>query len=123
MVALYDSYVYPFVVLLFSIPVTIVGTLLALALTMQNMSIFTILDIIMLVGLVARNAILLVDFTNKLKEDSWQTFEALVEAGRERLHPILMTTIAMVIGFLPIALAKRAGDEWKTAWPRPSSAV
>jgi HAE1 family hydrophobic/amphiphilic exporter-1 len=117
MVALYDSYVYPFVVL-FSIPVAIVGALLALALTMQNMSIFTMLGIIMLVGLVAKNAILLVDFTNKLKSDGWQTFEALVEAGRERLRPILMTTIAMVIGFLPIALAKGAGAEWKNglAW-------
>ena len=77
------------------------------------MSIFTMLGIIMLVGLVAKNAILLVDFTNKLKSDGWQTFEALVEAGRERLRPILMTTIAMVIGFLPIALAKGAGAEWK----------
>jgi HAE1 family hydrophobic/amphiphilic exporter-1 len=72
---------------LFSIPVAIVGALLALTLTMQNRSIFTMLGIIMLVGLVAKNAILLVDFTNKLKSDGWQTFEALVEAGRERHVP------------------------------------
>jgi hydrophobic/amphiphilic exporter-1 (mainly G- bacteria), HAE1 family len=117
MVALYDSYVYPFVVL-FSIPLAIVGALLALALTMQNMSIFTMLGIIMLVGLVAKNAILLVDFTNQLKSEGHSTFDALVEAGRERLRPILMTTIAMVIGFLPIALARGAGAEWKNglAW-------
>ncbi len=66
MVALYDSYVYPFVVL-FSIPVAIVGALLGLALAMENLSIFSFLGIIMPVGLVAKNAILLVDFTNHLK--------------------------------------------------------
>jgi HAE1 family hydrophobic/amphiphilic exporter-1 len=117
MVALYDSYIYPFVVL-FSIPVAIVGALLALALTMSTLSIFTMLGIIMLVGLVAKNAILLVDFTNQLKAEGKPVFEALVEAGKVRLRPILMTTIAMVIGFLPIALANGAGAEWKNglAW-------
>jgi hydrophobe/amphiphile efflux-1 (HAE1) family protein len=117
MVALYDSYIYPFVVL-FSIPVAIVGALLALALTMSTLSIFTMLGIIMLVGLVAKNAILLVDFTNQLKAEGKSTFDALIEAGKVRLRPILMTTIAMVIGFLPIALAKGAGAEWKNglAW-------
>jgi HAE1 family hydrophobic/amphiphilic exporter-1 len=76
------------------------------------------LGIIMLVGLVAKNAILLVDFTNQLKAEGKPTFEALIEAGKVRLRPILMTTIAMVIGFLPIALAKGAGAEWKNglAW-------
>jgi hydrophobic/amphiphilic exporter-1 (mainly G- bacteria), HAE1 family len=117
MVALYDSYVYPFVVL-FSIPVAIVGALLALALTMSTLSIFTMLGIIMLVGLVAKNAILLVDFTNQLKAEGKPVVEALIEAGKVRLRPILMTTIAMVIGFLPIALADGAGAEWKNglAW-------
>jgi HAE1 family hydrophobic/amphiphilic exporter-1 len=117
MVALYDSYIYPFVVL-FSIPVAIVGALLALALTMSTLSIFTMLGIIMLVGLVAKNAILLVDFTNQLKAEGKPVVEALIEAGKVRLRPILMTTIAMVIGFLPIALADGAGAEWKNglAW-------
>jgi HAE1 family hydrophobic/amphiphilic exporter-1 len=112
MVALYDSYVYPFVVL-FSIPVAIVGALLGLALTMENLSIFSFLGIIMLVGLVAKNAILLVDFTNHLKTEGMPVRQALVEAGRERLRPILMTTVAMVIGMLPIAMASGAGAEWK----------
>jgi HAE1 family hydrophobic/amphiphilic exporter-1 len=117
MVALYDSYVYPFVVL-FSIPVAIVGALLALALTQSTMSIFSILGIIMLVGLVAKNAILIVDFTNQLKAEGLKTYEALMQAGVARLRPILMTTMAMVIGLLPIALAKGAGAEWKNglAW-------
>jgi len=112
MVALYNSYIYPFVVL-FSIPVAIVGALLALALTMQSLNIFSILGIIMLVGLVAKNAILLVDCTNQLKEKGHPVIEALLEAGRSRLRPILMTTIAMVIGMLPLALASGAGAEWK----------
>jgi hydrophobic/amphiphilic exporter-1 (mainly G- bacteria), HAE1 family len=117
MVALYNSYIYPFVVL-FSIPVALVGALLALALAMQSLNIFTILGIIMLVGLVAKNAILLVDYTNQLKEQGMKTMDALMESGRTRLRPILMTTIAMVIGMLPLALASGAGAEWKNgmAW-------
>jgi len=117
MVALYDSYIYPFVVL-FSIPVALIGALLALALTQSSLNIFSILGIIMLIGLVAKNAILLVDFTNQLKQEGKKTYDALVMAGKMRLRPILMTTIAMVIGLLPIALAKGAGAEWKNglAW-------
>ena len=117
MVALYDNWVYPFVVL-FSIPVAIVGALLAMALAMQTLDIFSIVGIIMLVGLVGKNAILLVDFANQLKEEGKSTYDALVESGKIRLRPILMTTIAMVFGMLPIALATGAGAEWKNglAW-------
>jgi HAE1 family hydrophobic/amphiphilic exporter-1 len=117
MVALYDNWVYPFVVL-FSIPVAIVGALLAMALTMQTLDIFSIVGIIMLVGLVGKNAILLVDFANQMKSEGFGTFDALLLAGRIRLRPILMTTIAMVFGMLPIALARGAGAEWKNglAW-------
>lgn len=118
MVALYDSYVYPFVVL-FSIPVAMIGALLALALTMKSLSIFSILGIIMLVGLVGKNAILIVDRTNQMrKERGLGTFEALLEAGHTRLRPILMTTVAMVFGMLPIAIGGSAGAEWKSglAW-------
>lgn len=118
MVALYDSYIYPFVVL-FSIPVAMIGALLALALTMKSLSIFSILGIIMLVGLVGKNAILLVDRANQMKaEKQLPTFEAMIEAGETRLRPILMTTVAMVFGMLPIALNSAAGAEWKAglAW-------
>ncbi|MAT55338.1 MAG: acriflavin resistance protein [Saprospirales bacterium] len=117
MVALYDSWVYPFVVM-FSIPVAIMGALLAMALSLSVLDIFSIMGMIMMVGLVAKNAILLVDFANKAKEEGWNTHDALVEAGKVRLRPILMTTLSMVIGFLPIALAKGAGAEWKNglAW-------
>jgi HAE1 family hydrophobic/amphiphilic exporter-1 len=117
MVALYDSYIYPLVVL-FSIPVAIVGALLALALSMQPLSIFSMLGMIMLIGLVAKNAILIVDFTNQLKSEGKNTVEALIEAGKTRLRPILMTTLSMITGMMPIAMAHGAGAEWKSglAW-------
>ena len=112
MVVLYDSYVYPFVVL-FSVPVSLIGAFLALNLAMSTLSIFTMLGIIMLIGLVMKNGILIVDFTNQKKAEGLSAFDALIEAGNARLRPILMTTIAMVIGMLPIALAGGAGSEWK----------
>jgi len=114
MVALYDSFIYPFVVL-FSIPGAVIGALLALNLTMSNLSIFAFLGLIMLMGLVVKNAILIVDFTNQLKAQGMHYKEALVKAGKERMRPILMTTIAMVVGMLPIAMAKGSGSEWKNA--------
>jgi hydrophobic/amphiphilic exporter-1 (mainly G- bacteria), HAE1 family len=117
MVALYESYLYPFVVL-FSIPLAIVGAILALALTRSNLSIFSVLGMVMLVGLVAKNAIIVVDFTNNLKRRGYRTTRALLTATRIRLRPILMTTMSMVIGLLPIALAAGPASEWKNglAW-------
>jgi len=113
MVALYDSYLYPFVVL-FSIPVAIVGALFGLALTMKSISIYSMLGIIMLIGLVAKNAILIVDRTNQMKLEGMTTYEALVEAAQTRLRPILMTTFSMIMGMMPIALSKSAGSEAKS---------
>ncbi|MBX2912713.1 MAG: efflux RND transporter permease subunit [Cyclobacteriaceae bacterium] len=117
MVALYDSFIYPFVVL-FSIPVATIGAFLALNLTLSHLSLFALLGLIMLMGLVAKNAILIVDFTNQLKASGKHYKEALITAGKERLRPILMTTLSMVIGMLPIALAKGTASEWKNglAW-------
>jgi len=114
MIALYNSYLYPFVVL-FSIPLAIIGAFLGLALTMKSISVYSILGIIMLVGLVAKNAILLVDRTNQMKnEQGLQTYDALIEAGQTRLRPILMTTFAMVFGMLPIALSTSPSSEAKS---------
>ena len=117
MVALYDNFIYPFVVL-FSILVSLIGAFLALNLTASSMGIFTMLGMLMLLGLVAKNAILIVDFTNHLKTQGKSTYDALLESVRERMRPILMTTIAMVIGMIPIAIAKGSGAEWKNglAW-------
>ncbi len=118
MVALYDSLLDP-VVVLFSIPLSLVGAFLALALTMNDLNIFSIIGLIVLIGLVAKNAIMLVDFTNHMRRDKhMDTFNALIEAGKERLRPILMTTFAMIFGMLPIALASGDGAEMKNgmAW-------
>ena len=117
MVALYNSYLHPFVVL-FSIPTAVIGALLALALTGHYLNIFSIIGMIVLLGLVAKNAILLVDFTNELRQKGLNMREALLEAGRERLRPILMTTLSMVFGMLPVALASSASSELKNgmAW-------
>ncbi len=117
MVALYDSFIYPFVVL-FAIPMAIVGAFLALNLSLNNISLFAMLGLIMLMGLVVKNSILIVDFTNHLKADGMYFKEALIKAGKERMRPILMTTLAMVIGMLPIALATGTASEWKNglAW-------
>jgi HAE1 family hydrophobic/amphiphilic exporter-1 len=117
MVLLYDSFIYPLVVLL-SVPVAVIGALLALSLSGSNIGIFAMLGMLMLIGLVVKNAILIVDFVNQLKEKGMPLRQAILTAGEERLRPILMTTIAMVIGMIPIATASGAGAEWKNslAW-------
>jgi HAE1 family hydrophobic/amphiphilic exporter-1 len=117
MVALYENAIYPFVVL-FALPLAMIGAFLALALTMNEMTIFAMIGLIMLMGLVAKNGILLVDFTNQRKAEGAGLIEALVDAGKERFRPIMMTTIAMITGMLPIALASGSGAEVKNgmAW-------
>lgn len=117
MVALYNSYSYPFVVL-FSIPVAVIGALFALALSGESLTIFSMVGMIMLIGLVCKNAILIVDFANKFRAKGLAVRDALIEAGKERLRPILMTTLSMIFGMLPIALASGAGAETKNglAW-------
>lgn len=112
MVALYDSWLDPFVVM-FSIPVAIIGAFLALALSLQNMSIFTLLGLIMLIGLVVKNAILIVDNINHKRSQGINFMDAIFDGTMERFRPILMTTIAMVFAMLPVAMAKGAGAEWK----------
>jgi HAE1 family hydrophobic/amphiphilic exporter-1 len=113
MVALYDSYAYPFVVM-FSMPLSIIGALLALALAGKSMSLFSIMGIIMLMGLVAKNAILVVDFANDLVAKGYKVYDAIVEATSLRFRPILMTNLALIFGLLPLALSSGAGAEWKS---------
>jgi HAE1 family hydrophobic/amphiphilic exporter-1 len=112
MVALYDSYIYPMVVML-SLPLSFIGALLALALAGKSLSLFSFMGIIMLMGLVAKNAILVVDYANGLQEKGKKAFIAIVEATNVRFRPILMTNLALIVGLLPIALGTGAGAEWK----------
>lgn len=110
MVILYNDFLKP-VVVMFSVPLSFIGALMALALTNQSLNIFTLLGIIMLIGLVTKNAILLVDFANHRMDHGEDVETALLQANHARLRPILMTTIAMVFGMLPIAMASGAAAE------------
>lgn len=117
MVLLYNNWTDPLVVMI-SIPLSIVGALLALALTNSAMSIYAMLGVVMLVGLVAKNAILLVDFANEALRKGQTMDEALIQAVRIRTRPILMTALSTIIGMLPVALSKGSGAELRNgmAW-------
>jgi multidrug efflux pump subunit AcrB len=94
-----------------SLPLALVGVLLALALTKTTLNLFSIIGFIMLMGLVTKNAILLVDFTNQSIRAGKNVREALIEAGQVRLRPILMTTTAMIFGMLPMAIGVGSSGE------------
>jgi hydrophobic/amphiphilic exporter-1 (mainly G- bacteria), HAE1 family len=110
MVALYNGYVTPFIVM-FTVPVAVVGALGALALTHQTLNLFSLIGSIMLVGLVAKNGILLVDFANQLRDRGLSKLDAIVESAHHRFRPIVMTTFAMIAGMLPLALALDPGSQ------------
>jgi HAE1 family hydrophobic/amphiphilic exporter-1 len=110
MVALYNGYVTPFIIM-FTVPVAVVGALGALALTHQTLNLFSMIGAILLVGLVAKNGILLVDFANQLRERGFSKLEAIKESAHARFRPIVMTTIAMIAGMLPLALALDPGSQ------------
>jgi HAE1 family hydrophobic/amphiphilic exporter-1 len=110
LVALYESWFYP-IVLILGVPLGIVGALLGLFVTHNTLNIFSIIGLIMAVGLVVKTGILLVDYTNTLRKRGMSRTEALAEAARIRLRPILMTTATMTFGMLPLALKLEPGAE------------
>jgi hydrophobic/amphiphilic exporter-1 (mainly G- bacteria), HAE1 family len=112
MVSLFESYVHPFTIM-FSLPMALVGALGGLALTGTTLNMFSLIGIIMLMGLVTKNAILIVDFTNALRAKGMTMHQALLEAGKIRLRPIVMTTATMIFGMMPLALALGAGSEMR----------
>jgi len=112
MVVLYNSWADPFIVM-FSIPLAIIGALWALALSNQTLNIFSILGIVMLAGLVAKNAILVVDFTNELRAQGNDLVFSISESVRLRFRPIVMTNVSMIIGLFPLAFSQSEGAEWK----------
>lgn len=117
MVVLYNNWTDPLVVM-FSIPLSILGAILTLALTNTPLSIYGMLGLIMLIGLVAKNAILLVDFANEALNQGKSVDDALTEAVKIRTRPILMTALSTVIGMLPVALSTGSGAELRNgmAW-------
>ncbi len=112
MAALFNNLLYPFIIML-TIPQALVGGLLGLLIAGVPLSIIAMIGVIMLMGLVTKNAILLVDYTNTLRARGFRREDALTEAGPTRLRPILMTTLAQIFGSLPIALALGRGSEFR----------
>jgi len=110
MAVLFDNLIHPFTIQL-SLPMAMIGAVMALVFMDQQLSIISITGFIMLGGIVQKNAILLIDFANTLRERGYSRDEALKEAGPTRLRPILMTTLAMIAGMVPIALAVGRGNE------------
>ncbi|MCQ2179801.1 MAG: efflux RND transporter permease subunit [Bacteroidales bacterium] len=110
LVVLYNNWIDPLVVM-FSIPFSILGAILALALSATSLNIYAMLGIVMLIGLVAKNAILLVDFANERLGEGMAMDDALVEAVKLRTRPILMTALSTIIGMVPVAIASGSSAE------------
>lgn len=110
MAAQFESFKDPFIIM-FAIPVTFVGVVWAFKLTGLTLSIVTFVGMIMLVGIVVKNGIVLVDYTNLLRKRGYSLYEAIQEAGRSRLRPVLMTTLTTILGMVPMALSKGMGRE------------
>jgi multidrug efflux pump subunit AcrB len=106
----FASFTQPFAIMA-SLPFSLIGVFLALLLTGTTLNLFSMIGFIMLMGLVTKNAILLVDFANRARRDGLPITAALLEAGQVRLRPIMMTTAAMVFGMLPLALGLGEGGE------------
>src|SRR5690606_2582818 len=104
MASQFESLLHPFVIL-FTIPLALVGAVLALLLTRSPVSVVVFIGLILMVGLVVKNAIILIDKVNQLREEGVAKREALVEGARSRLRPIVMTTMCTLFGFLPLAVA------------------
>lgn len=108
--AQFESFVHPFTILL-SVPLAVFGALLALFMFKQSLNIYSQIGLIMLIGLVTKNAILIVEFSNQLRRRGMEMFEAVIQAAATRLRPILMTSFSTIFGILPIAIGLGAGGE------------
>jgi HAE1 family hydrophobic/amphiphilic exporter-1 len=106
----FASFLQP-IAIMASLPFTLVGVMLALIITGTTLNLFSIIGFIMLMGLVVKNAILLVDFANHSQREGLGQFDAVLRAGQVRLRPIIMTTLAMIFGMLPMAIGMGEGGE------------
>ena len=111
--AQFESFKYPFAIML-ALPMSLIGAIMALLAFGSSLSVVSMIGIIMLMGLVTKNGILLVDFANVLRDRGHDRSEALIQAGATRLRPILMTTLAMIFGMAPLALAVGEGSEFRS---------
>ncbi len=110
MAAQFESLLDPFIIL-FAIPFTLVGVILAFLITGTTLSVVTFIGLIMLVGIVVNNGIVLVDYSNMLVRRGYSIRDAVMESGRSRLRPVLMTSMTTILGMLPMALSRGMGKE------------
>jgi HAE1 family hydrophobic/amphiphilic exporter-1 len=113
MASQFESLIHPFVIL-FTIPLALVGAVLALFITGTTVNVVALIGVIMLAGIVVNNAIILVDMINQLRSRGMEKTEAIMEAGRARLRPIMMTTLTTILGLLPMAISFGEGTEVRT---------
>ena len=106
----FGSFLQPLAIMA-SLPLALIGVMLALLFWNSTLNVFSMIGLVMLMGLVTKNAILLVDRANQMRKEGHTVAEALIEAGITRMRPIVMTTMAMVFGMLPLALALNDGGE------------
>ena len=111
--AQFESFIDPLVIMV-SVPLSMIGALLALQWSGGSLNVYSQIGLITLVGLITKHGILIVEFTNQLREEGMEMVDALVKASAQRLRPILMTTGAMVLGAVPLALASGAGAETRS---------
>lgn len=112
--SLYESFITPFSILL-ALPLAMTGAFLGLLVFGKTIDIFSLIGIVLLLGVVAKNSILLVDYTNQLIHDGMPRNEALIKAGRTRLRPILMTSLALIAGMIPIAIGLNEASAMRTS--------
>jgi HAE1 family hydrophobic/amphiphilic exporter-1 len=112
--SLYESFITPFTIML-ALPLAICGSMLALFLAHQSVNIFSIIGLILLLGVATKNSILLVDYTNQLIQQGLDRPSAIIKAGRTRLRPILMTTMALIAGTVPVALGLNEASRQRTS--------
>ena len=114
---LYESVLTPFI-RMFSLPLGIIGSLMLLFITHNTLNLYSMIGILVMDGIVAKNGTLLLDYTLTLMERGRSAYDAVIEAGRVRLKPIFMTTLTMMVGMLPTALAMTEGSETRVsmAW-------
>lgn len=110
MASQFESFLHPFVIL-FTIPLALIGAILGLWITGSTISVVVFIGLILLAGIVVNNAIILIDFINKLRESGMNKFDAIVEGSRARLRPILMTTLTTTLGLFPLAMGIGEGAE------------
>jgi HAE1 family hydrophobic/amphiphilic exporter-1 len=113
LVVQFGSFLEPFAILL-SLPLSLIGVMLALLLTGDTLNIMSMIGVVLLMGIVAKNAILLIDFAKWSEEAGLERREALIQAGRVRLRPILMTTFALIAGMVPVALGSGEGGDFRS---------